>query len=153
MIPIKFNLESGIKMFSIPFEFDVESLPIDVQMEQWFLMVRAPPKVESIYFQGTRALTRFRTRKFWSINLSKNTFAFTAYLKSGGLETKDNHVRERSRKKVKNHCNGIYWIAEWLGSESKTLLQLCKECLLRFQNVLEIDLGVWKFLSLETIHF
>jgi len=36
---------------------------------------------------------------------------------------------------------------------SKTLVQLCKECLLRFQNALKIDLGVWKYLSLGTIHF
>jgi len=28
---------------------------------------------------------------------------------------------------------------------SNTLLQLCKECLLRFQNVLKIYLGVWKY--------
>ena len=32
------NLESGIKMISIPFEIDIESVPIDVQMVQWFLM-------------------------------------------------------------------------------------------------------------------
>ena len=79
------NLESGIKFFSILFEFDVESVSIDVQMEQWLWMVRAHPKGESIYFQGMWALTRFRTRKFWLINLPKNTFVFTAYLKSGGL--------------------------------------------------------------------
>jgi len=62
------------------------SVPIDVQMEQWFLIVRAPPRGESIHFQGWRALTRFRTRKFWSINLPKNTFAFAAYLSQGGLK-------------------------------------------------------------------
>jgi len=46
--------------------------------------------------------------------------------------------------------NDLYLNAKFL---SKTLLQLYKESLLRFQNVLPIDLGVWKYLSLETIHF
>jgi len=32
-------LESGIKRFSIPFDIDVASVPIDVQMEHWFLIV------------------------------------------------------------------------------------------------------------------
>ena len=36
------SLESGIKMFSLPFEIDVKSVPIDVQMEQWLLIVGAP---------------------------------------------------------------------------------------------------------------
>ena len=49
------NLESGIKMFSIPFEFDVESVPIDVQMEQWFLMVRPPPQGGTNIFPGVES--------------------------------------------------------------------------------------------------
>jgi len=47
-----------------------------------------PPKGNN--FQGAWALMCFRTWKFWSINLPINTFAFTAYLNSRGLETKDN---------------------------------------------------------------
>jgi len=39
------------------------------------------------------------------MNLPISTFVFTAYLKSGGLEAKDNYFREAwYRKKVKNHC-------------------------------------------------
>jgi len=38
---------------------------------------------------------------------------------------------------------------------SKTLVEFCKECLARtrFQNVLKIDLFVWKYLPLRTISF
>jgi len=42
-------------MFSIPFEFDVEAVPIDVQMEQWFLMVRPPPQGETNIFPGVES--------------------------------------------------------------------------------------------------
>ena len=45
-----------------------------------------PPRGESINFQVAQALTCFRTWKLWSRNLPINTFAFTAYLKSGGLK-------------------------------------------------------------------
>jgi len=33
------------------------------------------------------------------MNLPMNTFVFTAYLKSGGLETKDHYLREAWQKK------------------------------------------------------
>jgi len=42
------NVESGVNMFSIPLEIDVESVPIDVQMEQWCVIMAACLQGETI---------------------------------------------------------------------------------------------------------
>jgi len=49
-----------------------------------------PPMEEPMNFQRVRALRALEHGNFESIN----SFAFTAYLKSGELETKDRYLRE-----------------------------------------------------------
>jgi len=51
------------------------------------------------------SLTHPTTWRVGSINFSINAFVFTAYLRSVGLETKDNYLQGYGRKKVKNHCS------------------------------------------------
>jgi len=55
---------------------------------------------------------RPKTWKVLSIILPINAFAFTTFLKSGGLETKDNYVREAwYSEKVKNHLHTVEFCA------------------------------------------
>jgi len=66
----------------------------------WFFRGGVPPQGASINFQGAWVLTHPATWKVWSINLPINTFVCTAYLKSGVLETNDNHFRTTSIHKT-----------------------------------------------------
>jgi len=54
---------------------------IQLCLTQWFLTGVASPYA-------------FYNMEIWPLNLPINAFAFTIYLKSGGLETKENHLRE-----------------------------------------------------------
>ena len=67
---------------------------VNRHLHQWFLTGKTRPcRGMSINFkEGTSPLFTFPTRKVesCSLNLPINTFVFTAYLKSGWLETKDN---------------------------------------------------------------
>ena len=86
-----------------------ENYALSLILDQWFLTgERAPPRGESINFQGEREpFCALQHGNFdqW-INQQINTFVCTAYLKSGGLETKNyfkGGVIKRLRTTVLDH--------------------------------------------------
>jgi len=49
----------------------------------------------------------------------------------------------RSREKVKKHCNGICWIAEWLGSECKISIKNASAGLQRVSPKISKRVQIW----------
>ena len=77
-------------------------------LAQWFLTGGDVNKF--INFQeGANLYAPYNMESF--INKFTNKYiclGYTVYLKSAGLETKNNCLGRRDRKKVKNHCSSVY---------------------------------------------
>jgi len=85
------NLENGIQIFSIPFEIDAESVPIDVQMEQWFLIVGAHLPGVINTFPRDASLMRFENTEILINKYTKTYICFYSLFKVRLFETKDNY--------------------------------------------------------------
>jgi len=59
----------------------------------------------SINFQGGASPYAFYSMESLINKFTNKYIGFDSFLKSGGLQTKDNYLREAWQKKVKNHCS------------------------------------------------